>query len=108
MVNIFSDQLLQSDERWSTSALIPCARTRFQASLLQMSYLVLNSDDVWDIVMMNWVFSKSFCFTVDRSTVSRTDKSISVVNAYTIAFSMIEMVHYNQSGTTYMSDSAKK
>lgn len=73
-----------------------------------MSYLVLNSDDVWDIVMMNWDFSKSFCFTVDRSTVGRADKSISVVNAYTIAFSMIEMVHYNQSGTTYMSDSAKK
>lgn len=109
MVNILSDQLLQSDEKWSINALIP--RVREPASrlhLLQMSYLVLNSDDVWDMVMMNWDFCKSFSFTVDRSTVGRADKSISIVNAYTIAFSVIEMVHYNQSGTTYMSNSAKK
>lgn len=109
MVDILSDQLLQSDEKWSISALIPCVREpASRLPLLQMSYLVLSSDDVWDIMIMNWDFSKFVSFTVDRSTVGRADKSMSVVNAYTIALSMIEMVHYNQSGTTYMSDSAKK
>lgn len=38
----------------------------------------------------------------------RADKFMSVVNAYNIAFSVIDMVHYNQLGTTYMTDWAKK